>query len=388
MGVGGSGVAVEAAEEEVDAEVGHEQRGQGQEGVEPIVAVGTEPGEALLVEGQAVDDECDEGPGFLGVPGPVGAPGDVGPDGAEEDAGGQQEHGGAQEAAAHDADDQQDVGEQNGADVEEEEGRTQDGHQGAHGDGYDHVGGHDGAADAQQEGGEPRGGLGLDGGVAAAGQADPHHADGQEQVADVGDGRAPGVVADGEGAALEVVVEGGLIDAVALGAPDVVHADGGGVLAVGGGYDDVADVVAGRGAVGVVEHAELAQCQVEGEFPGEGVGSAFVLHPAGAGGFALAQVCHAPVAGEVGGECPGQDDEQADVEQHDGGTAPHLAPDEQPAGAQGRQQPEGDEPPGSVDVAVGIVGAEAVLDERGCGDDDGHQTQTEEREQTEAKGGG
>lgn len=97
---------------------------------------------------QTVDEQRDEGPRLLGIPTPVAAPRDVGPHGTKEDAGGQEEDGVAQQTATEDADDEEDVGHHDDADVDDKHGRTQHGYQRTEGDGDDHVGG-------QQDGDEP-----------------------------------------------------------------------------------------------------------------------------------------------------------------------------------------------------------------------------------------
>ena len=90
-------VGVEAAEEEVDAEVGDDDAEEGEGAVEEE-GFGAASDFQGGMHGEGVDDEGDERPDFLGVPGPVVAPGDVGPEGADDDAEGEEEDGGIEEA--------------------------------------------------------------------------------------------------------------------------------------------------------------------------------------------------------------------------------------------------------------------------------------------------
>ena len=87
---------MDAAEEEVDAEVGDDDAEEGQGAVEEEFLRFTADGERG-VQGEGVDDECDECPDLLGVPGPVVAPRDVGPQGTDDNAEGEQEHSGVKE---------------------------------------------------------------------------------------------------------------------------------------------------------------------------------------------------------------------------------------------------------------------------------------------------
>jgi len=75
-----------AAEQVVDAEVGHQQREEGEEEVDVIGHRATEGGPSVGVDDDGVDHERDQGPRLLRVPAPVRAPRDVGPNGADEDA--------------------------------------------------------------------------------------------------------------------------------------------------------------------------------------------------------------------------------------------------------------------------------------------------------------
>ena len=84
-------VGVEAAEEEVDAEVGDDDAEEGEGAVEEE-GFGAASDFQGGVHGEGVDDEGDERPDFLGVPGPVVAPRDVGPEGTDDDAEGKQKY--------------------------------------------------------------------------------------------------------------------------------------------------------------------------------------------------------------------------------------------------------------------------------------------------------
>ena len=90
---GRSRVAVHAAEDEVDTEVGDQHAQEGDDAVAVEEHGLAEHGQRLAVQRQGVDDERDECPHFLGIPAPVGTPRYIGPDGADKHARGQQEHG-------------------------------------------------------------------------------------------------------------------------------------------------------------------------------------------------------------------------------------------------------------------------------------------------------
>ena len=76
-----------SAEEVVDSEVGEEDGGGEDEGVD-VVGTGTpQERETGAMDTKGGDQEGDQGPGFFRVPVPIAAPGDVGPDGAGDYAG-------------------------------------------------------------------------------------------------------------------------------------------------------------------------------------------------------------------------------------------------------------------------------------------------------------
>lgn len=201
----------------------------------------------------------------------------------------------------------------------------------------------------------------------------PHHADGEEEVPEVGEGGAPGVVADGEEAAVEVFVVGCLVDAVAVGAGYVVHADGGLEDAVVVRQLDIAEIVFGRLSVGIVQDAEGVEGEVEGH--GLHVEDAFLLSllQIETCGFAFAQRYEAAMAGEVGGEGSGEDDEETDMQTEHSGPTPHAMLVHRPASTKGQDAPKGCEPPRSVAVLQYEWGAHKVLDNGDDGDDEGEE---------------
>ena len=76
------------------------------------------------MEGEGIDHERDESPGFLGVPAPVASPRLVGPDGSHEDAYAEQEDGGIEHQAAEEHQSLRFAGEAEGGDaVEHDEGQ-------------------------------------------------------------------------------------------------------------------------------------------------------------------------------------------------------------------------------------------------------------------------
>ena len=95
------GVTVHAAQEEIDAEVGHEDGEESQDHEEMEVARTSEPRETLGVEGKTIDQEGDECPYLFGIPTPLSTPRDIGPDGADEDACRHAEEGRIEQEASH-----------------------------------------------------------------------------------------------------------------------------------------------------------------------------------------------------------------------------------------------------------------------------------------------
>ena len=92
-----SGIAMHAAQQVVDTEIGDEdgkESGDHIEVIETRIAEGSEGG---FVERHGIDHQGDEGPRLLGVPRPVAAPRHIGPDGAQKDADGEQEYGGIEQ---------------------------------------------------------------------------------------------------------------------------------------------------------------------------------------------------------------------------------------------------------------------------------------------------
>ena len=75
-------VAMHSAEEVVDTEIGEENGGGEDQGVDVVGTVTPQEQETGAVNTEGGDQESDQSPGFFRVPVPVAAPGDVGPDGA------------------------------------------------------------------------------------------------------------------------------------------------------------------------------------------------------------------------------------------------------------------------------------------------------------------
>ena len=94
------GVAVEAAEDEIHAEVGHYHAQKRDERVERVVTVVVKPWHRAAVERERVNQHRYQRPHFLGVPPPVASPRLVGPHRSDEDAGGEQIHRRFQQPAA------------------------------------------------------------------------------------------------------------------------------------------------------------------------------------------------------------------------------------------------------------------------------------------------
>ena len=185
------------------------------------------------------------------------------------------------------------------------ERRAQDGHQRLHGDGNHHIRRHRCATEGKQRRGEPGGTPCTGLAMATFAHGNSNHAQRQQQVASIRDSRPPRVVADGEGAATAIVVEGGLIDAVALHTADIIHGDSRLFLTFCCGDDDMADIVGRRRAIVVIFDFEILQCQIERHLVSPRVSAALILHPEEACHLALAQMRHTPAACEVGGQRTG-----------------------------------------------------------------------------------
>jgi len=74
-----------AAEEIVDAEIGHDERKESQNHEEVVVGGLSQPRKRAVVKRYGIDHQRDERPCLFRVPAPIGAPRDVGPDGSRED---------------------------------------------------------------------------------------------------------------------------------------------------------------------------------------------------------------------------------------------------------------------------------------------------------------
>ena len=204
------------------------------------------------------------------------------------------------------------------------------------------------------------------------------HGEGEEQIAEITEGGSPRVVVDGEPAAVAVIVEGGLIEPIALADEDAVHRDFGllGRCAFGR-HPETADIVGRCLGAGIAAHFE--RVELEGE--GEGVERVVVIVGEGGDGLACGQMDIAFLRGEEREGCSAQDDEKRGVEHQHRQTAEesglHDGHDEQ----QGEQGPCGAEPCRAVDV-LGHEGRSLSVFDDGCQAEERHHGEIDDQDES------
>ena len=98
-----------ATQKIINTKIGHQKTAKGQYRVNPVVAGRTEPGKALSVERQAVDNQRYECPTLLWIPTPICSPRNIRPNSSQKDSCGKQENSGFQQTAFHKTEYQQSI---------------------------------------------------------------------------------------------------------------------------------------------------------------------------------------------------------------------------------------------------------------------------------------
>ena len=170
----------------------------------------------------------------------------------------------------------------------------------------------------------------------------------------------------GEEGSEAVRIEGGLAEAVAVSAEDVVHRD---VIESGVrvsiAQEDTADIVGDGVGAGIAANAEPAKSEGEREVPG-----GTVLEIVGASGLVLAEVDHSLLAKEEGEQAARENHEEGEVEEKSGQIRPPERSSyegEEECGPE--ESPPADEPWSAVDIIVCPLDAVGSFEESGEGEE-------------------
>lgn len=167
---------------------------------------------------------------------------------------------------------------------------------------------------------------------------------------------------NGEEGSESVRVVGGLAEAVAVSAEDVVHRDliESGVR-VSIAQADPADIVGDGVGAGIAANAEPVKSEGEREFP-----AGTVLEEEGASGLVLAEVDHSLLAKEEGEQAARENHEEGEVEEKSGQIGPPERSSydgEEECGPE--ESPPADEPWSAVDIIVCPLYAVGSFEEGG-----------------------
>ena len=372
-----SRIAVYAAQQVVDTEVGHQYGEEGEDAVAVQCHGAGKPRHGAAVERGGIDEHRDECPHLLGVPAPVAAPRHVGPHGTDEDACHEQHQRGIEHQAAghveltdgttmvataamlhlgryatYQGAEKQHVGHHDDRHVDAQQGRAQHRYQRfvAMGVAQHHHRSHYDATHTAHHGGDAYGQRARAQQVTEAALAleeEAYHRHQQQQIACVGDGYAVGVVTDGEYAAAAIRVVARLIEPVALVLEYLVHGHRPhGSVALRVGDEQMAHIVLRCVGALVVLHLEVVECDAEGQYPLRAVAHVVGLgrrHP-------LTQMHTALYACEVRGERPYEDEQQRHVQPEGAHPSPHTLSHDVERARHGSQRPQRYHPPRGIDV--------------------------------------